>query len=256
MFNKIFLSQYHASSHNWDYDKAPKEPKTFKGVMTRFGSYTSLQGIPFILRAKRWYSRLLWTLLFIAALGLTSWQFIEVLNKFLAQDTSTSIKLGYANLEFPSVTICNINPIRLSAVNETSTKLVRFIKTLTPPEEYNERKNMRETGQQQSGQGGQQQSGQGGQQQSGQGGQQQSGQGGQQQSGQGGQQQSGQGGQQQSGQGGQQQSGQGGQQQSGQGGQQQSGQGGQQPDQLKRRKRQTEDNDDVVVNDKHRPVSI
>ena len=229
--------------------------------MTRFGSYTSLQGIPFILRAKRWYSRLLWTLLFIAALGLTSWQFIEVLNKFLAQDTSTSIKLGYANLEFPSVTICNINPIRLSAVNETSTKLVRFIKTLTPPEEYNQKKG----GQQQSGQGGQQQSGQGGQQsgqggqqQSGQGGQQQSGQGGQQQSGQGGQQQSGQGGQQQFGQGGQQQSGQGGQQQSGQGGQQQSGQGGQQqaqPDQIKRRKRQTDDNDDVVVNDRHRPVS-
>ena len=238
--------------------------------MTRFGSYTSLQGIPFILRAKRWYSRLLWTLLFIAALGLTSWQFIEVLNKFLAQDTSTSIKLGYANLEFPSVTICNINPIRLSAVNETSTKLVRFIKTLTPPEEYNQKKGGQQQsgqggqqqsgqgGQQQSGQGGQQQSGQGGQQQSGQGGQQQSGQGGQQQSGQGGQQQSGQGGQQQSGQGEQQQSGQGGQQQSGQGGQQQSGQGGQQqaqPDQIKRRKRQTDDSDDVVVNDRHRPVS-
>ena len=210
--------------------------------MTRFGSYTSLQGIPFILRAKQWYSRLLWTLLFIAALGLTSWQFIEVLNKFLAKDTSTSIKLGYANLEFPSVTICNINPIRLSAVNETSTKLVKFLKTLTPPEEYNQKKNMQATGRQESGQGGQQQSGQGGQQQSGQAGQQQSGQGGQQQSGQGGQQRSGQGGQQQSGQGGQQQSGQGGQQQT-------------QPDQIKRRKRQTDDNDDVVVNDRHRPVS-
>ena len=233
----MFLSQYPESTYNWDYDKPPKEPKTFKGVMTRFGSYTSLQGIPFILRAKRWYSRLLWILLFIAALGLTTWQFIEVLQKFLAQDTSTSITLGYANLEFPSVTICNINPIRQSALNETSPKVEKFIKSLTPSEEYNQEKKVLATRGQQSGQGGQQQSGQGGQQQSGQGGQQQSGQGGQQQSGQGGQQQSGQGGQQQSGQGGQQQSQQ------------------EQSDQMKRKKRETDDDDDVVVTDKHRPVS-
>ena len=207
---QMFLSQYPESTYNWDYDKPPKEPKTFKGVMTRFGSYTSLQGIPFILRAKRWYSRLLWILLFIAALGLTTWQFIEVLQKFLAQDTSTSIKLGYANLEFPSVTICNINPIRQSALNETSPKVMRFIKSLAPPEEYNQGKRLLVPAGQESGQGGQQQAGQGEQQQSGQG-----------------------------------------ERQSGQGGQRQSGQGRQ----MKRRKRETDDADDVVVTDKHRPVS-
>ena len=52
---------------------------SFAGLFVKFADSTSLQGIPFILRAGRWYSRLAWTLLFLAAVGLTTWQFIEVI---------------------------------------------------------------------------------------------------------------------------------------------------------------------------------
>ena len=182
------------------------------------------------------------------ALGLTTWQFYEVIRKYLAKDTSSSIKLGYANLEFPSVTICNINPIRTTELNDTSRQLRSFLKTINPPQDYNQAGPgigvFPPSGQQQLlSRQGQQQSEQG---------QQQSGQG-QQQSGQS-QQQSGQG-QQQSGQGGQQQSGQGGQQQSGQG-QQQSGEQGTSGGRKKRQTENTTDSEGDVNFDKHRPVSL
>lgn len=86
--------------------------------MQRFADKTSLQGVRFIEDAGRWYSRAMWTAFFVGALLVSTWQMYYVFSEFLSYPVSTKIQLGYDTLDFPSVTICNVNPLRMSQLDD------------------------------------------------------------------------------------------------------------------------------------------
>ena len=47
--------------------------------------------------------------------------------QYLDHSTSTKTDIGFTNLEFPSVTVCNMNPIRYSKLDESTTEMQNFI---------------------------------------------------------------------------------------------------------------------------------
>ena len=112
-----------------------KTPKTWSGVFIRFAEYTSFQGIPFIYRSRYTLARLIWISFFIFALVCTLVHYYLVASKFLEKGVTTKVTVGYSDLPFPSVTFCNINPIRQSAVTDNIQPLSTFLKDIEPPSE-------------------------------------------------------------------------------------------------------------------------
>lgn len=59
-----------------------------------------------------------------------------LIDLFFKREITTVITLGYDHLDFPSITICNVNPFVTNKINETSEFLVR-IKPVTAEDEAN-----------------------------------------------------------------------------------------------------------------------
>ena len=55
--------------------------------------------------------------------------------QYLDHSTSTKTDIGFANLEFPSVTVCNMNPIRYSKLNESTAEMQNFIHQIEQAEQ-------------------------------------------------------------------------------------------------------------------------
>ena len=105
-------------------------PGTIKGTLHRFAETTSLQGIPHANRSSSWIGKSLWTIFFLAACGMVVYQLIDVFTKYYERETSSSVKLGYADLDFPSVTICNLNPIRKSQAHLAGKSFQDFLSSI------------------------------------------------------------------------------------------------------------------------------
>ena len=58
---------------------------------------------------------------------LSMFQMKSIYDKYYSYETTTSIKLKYSKLPFPSVTVCNINPLRKSMLEKyANEELVRL----------------------------------------------------------------------------------------------------------------------------------
>jgi amiloride-sensitive sodium channel subunit alpha/amiloride-sensitive sodium channel subunit gamma len=90
--------------------------KSFKRLIERFAEKTSMQGVPYINSAKFWYAKLLWTILLLCCTAGMTLHLYYLINQFLQWPIQTKIELGFSNLNFPAVTLCNVNPIRNSKV--------------------------------------------------------------------------------------------------------------------------------------------
>ena len=110
-----------------------KSPKTWRGVFIRFAEYTSFQGIPFIYRSRYILAKFIWIFFFLVALTCTIGHYYLVAHKYLTRGVTTKVTVGYSDLPFPSVSICNINPIRQSAVGNDIQPLRSFLDAIEPP---------------------------------------------------------------------------------------------------------------------------
>ena len=89
-----------------------------------------MQGVPYINSAKFWYAKLLWTILLICCTAGMTLHLYYLINQFLQWPIQTKIELGFSNLNFPAVTICNVNPIRNSKVYMASEHLQSLLAQL------------------------------------------------------------------------------------------------------------------------------
>ena len=80
--------------------------------------------------------QLFWVVVFIAATIGCGFHLSSISHTFLARDTTTSINLGYAPLAFPSVTFCNMNPLRHSKDSLLTAELRRLRQSFTPEISY------------------------------------------------------------------------------------------------------------------------
>ncbi|KAK6169255.1 hypothetical protein SNE40_020338 [Patella caerulea] len=94
------------------------EENTFSKRGSDFIENSSCGGVPNIYRARSCFKRFLWILLVLGGFGMTGWQCYEIIMKYYSNETATGITVSYnSTIIFPAVTICNLNPIRLSAAH-------------------------------------------------------------------------------------------------------------------------------------------
>ena len=76
-------------------------------VFQKFADNTTLHGAPKIVRAKKWYKRLYWLLIFIGAISVFSYQLSLLLNKYFAYEKRYNIEIRSDGQAFPIITLCN-----------------------------------------------------------------------------------------------------------------------------------------------------
>lgn len=104
--------------------------KSFKRLVVRFAEKTSMQGVAYINSAKVWYAKIIWTFLLISCTAGMGLHLYYLINQFLLFPVQTKIELGFSNLIFPAVTICNVNPIRMSKIDMASQQIQSLIEQL------------------------------------------------------------------------------------------------------------------------------
>ncbi|XP_071179225.1 FMRFamide-activated amiloride-sensitive sodium channel-like [Mytilus edulis] len=104
--------------------------KSFKRLVVRFAEKTSMQGVAYINSAKVWYAKIIWTFLLIGCTAGMGLHLYYLINQFLLFPVQTKIELGFSNLIFPAVTICNVNPIRMSKIDMASQQIQSLIEQL------------------------------------------------------------------------------------------------------------------------------
>ncbi|XP_070570506.1 low-density lipoprotein receptor-related protein 2-like isoform X2 [Ptychodera flava] len=103
-----------------DLDKS-KNAKSFGSIVRKFGLETTAHGIPRIAGAKSTLGRLIWSTLFLIAAGAFARQFIILVDLYYRERPVTvHMKVvSKDSLDFPSVTVCNTNMLRNSAVRNS-----------------------------------------------------------------------------------------------------------------------------------------
>ncbi|XP_046572220.1 degenerin-like protein asic-2, partial [Haliotis rubra] len=112
-----------------DEDKEKEKPRgncvTF---FTYFAESTSFMGIPKIWASPRLVFKVMWALFFLAATGVMIAQLVQLFTTFYSYPIKTSVKLGFTSLPFPTVTICNMNPIMLSKAHMLDCSIQKLLK--------------------------------------------------------------------------------------------------------------------------------
>ncbi|XP_070580901.1 amiloride-sensitive sodium channel subunit alpha-like [Ptychodera flava] len=78
---------------------------------------TTCHGVPRIQSARNAYRRIFWSMVFLAALSLFTWQVTTLLQNYYKREVDVSLQIKFESaIDFPAVTICNLNPVKLSNV--------------------------------------------------------------------------------------------------------------------------------------------
>ncbi|XP_060504757.1 epithelial sodium channel subunit gamma isoform X2 [Panthera onca] len=104
----------------------PQAP-TIKELMRWYCLNTNTHGCRRIVVSRGRLRRLLWVLFTLTAVALIFWQCALLISSFYT--VSVSIKVHFQKLDFPAVTICNINPYRYSAVRDLLADLEQETRT-------------------------------------------------------------------------------------------------------------------------------
>ena len=79
----------------------------------------------------------------MGALGGAIYQLRSISITYFERKTTSLITLGYAPLPFPSITLCNINPIRLDKLDLASDDMKDFVESVKPDRDYEDRRRRR-----------------------------------------------------------------------------------------------------------------
>ena len=77
----------------------------------------------------RSWAKLIWILVILIAFSISCWQLSDLIDKYLSHPVNMKINLKYEHLDFPSVRICNLNPIRTGLLHKDA-KLEAFVSSL------------------------------------------------------------------------------------------------------------------------------
>ena len=139
----ISITLFQMDKHNYkshdDIDSAASldstgKRKSFRRLCQRFAEKTSMQGIPYINSAKLIIAKVIWTILLLGAVGGMFFHLVFLFENYLEFSKSTKIELSFENLQFPDITICNTNIIKLSSLRylNHSSELVTLIRAVRP----------------------------------------------------------------------------------------------------------------------------
>lgn len=98
------------SSHSQNNELAPLKEKVID-ICTDFCDHTSAHGWPRLAHQRRWIWRLVWFILTLGAWTAATIHILSLVSYYLQFPTELKTEVEMASIDFPSVTICNIQPI-------------------------------------------------------------------------------------------------------------------------------------------------
>ncbi|KAK6178830.1 hypothetical protein SNE40_011326 [Patella caerulea] len=110
-----------------------KSRKSLKKIVKTFAERTSMQGVPNINNSKHWFQKLMWSVLLVGSMVAMTFHLKFLFDTYYAWPKHSTVSLGFNSLEFPAVTICNVNPIRQSKIHLGSAALKNIV-SVTKPE--------------------------------------------------------------------------------------------------------------------------
>lgn len=115
------------------FDSTGKQ-KSFRRLITRFAEKTSMQGVPYINMAKFWWAKVIWAMLLSLAIVVMVLHLWYLFDQWYSWPKTTKITLGFDNLAFPQVTICNANILHKGRLDkfDGAEKLKDLIDDLKP----------------------------------------------------------------------------------------------------------------------------
>ena len=84
--------------------------ETAPRVIQSFGESTSIHGVPRITGSKSKFRRLVWTLIFLTAMGVCSWQLFGIVMRYTRNEKRVTIENRLEMVPFPAITVCNVEP--------------------------------------------------------------------------------------------------------------------------------------------------
>ena len=113
-------------------DKPPRKKKTNMDVARKFAENTSLGGMAYMNISNRWWSTAFWVFVFVVGMGFCTAHLYLIFQNFYSYPYSTIDELQFDFLPFPSVTVCNRNPIRVSGRPFVSPEMRSYLDGLAP----------------------------------------------------------------------------------------------------------------------------
>ena len=98
-----------------------KTDKNFTSILRDLAENSSLHGIPKTVTSKQRPVQVLWCLLFLATFAVFALQLYQLFSAYYSWPIQTSISLKFSPLAFPAVTFCNMNPVKLSQIDNYPT---------------------------------------------------------------------------------------------------------------------------------------
>uniref|UniRef100_A0A914BYP1 Uncharacterized protein n=1 Tax=Acrobeloides nanus TaxID=290746 RepID=A0A914BYP1_9BILA len=88
-----------------------------KETMREWGALSSCHGVPHMAEASSHLALLIWTLILVASFVTFAILFSDTLIQYLKYEKLVVLEMDFTEIEFPSVTICNINPYKYSSIS-------------------------------------------------------------------------------------------------------------------------------------------
>ncbi|XP_066273655.1 amiloride-sensitive sodium channel subunit alpha-like [Branchiostoma lanceolatum] len=83
-------------------------------ALLEFADATTAHGVPRAVGSFSVVRKIFWSAFFAASLAYFLYQASTLFNKYFDYPVATDVSVKFATIDFPAVTICNLNPIRLS----------------------------------------------------------------------------------------------------------------------------------------------
>ncbi|XP_046551051.1 amiloride-sensitive sodium channel subunit beta-2-like [Haliotis rubra] len=106
--------------------------KSLRSILQRFADRTSMQGVSFLRTSRSWYARVIWSSLLLTSLAMLFYHLTYLIQIYYSWPKHTSMSIGFSPLPFPTITICNTNPVRLSQMKNVSRELKMFFEKTNP----------------------------------------------------------------------------------------------------------------------------
>ncbi|XP_077980560.1 uncharacterized protein LOC144435805 [Glandiceps talaboti] len=121
MFNEGLYPSEKNQSPPPDYVEPASKKKTYSDVVQEFSDNTTAHGIPRIINARQSLAKFLWFIVVAGSTGVFVWQSLVLVFDFFDWPVDVSIEVITKSdgVEYPAVTVCNINRLRRSEMEGT-----------------------------------------------------------------------------------------------------------------------------------------
>ncbi|CAL1540639.1 unnamed protein product [Lymnaea stagnalis] len=99
----------------------------FLRILSDYGDKASLNGVVFIKTARSPIVRAVWAFLLLAAVGAMTYHLYTLFAKYFDYKKHTQINIGFSTLNFPAVTVCNVNIMRKNERSKVSLEILNLL---------------------------------------------------------------------------------------------------------------------------------